>query len=111
MSRLARGECYHRFEENHTAIIFPGGLTPDQEHGLGQAVARDPAEEAVTDNLEEQQGGHQDPVLQPALVVLRVLAEDGLDGHVAGVEAAHQGDEDLAPVASQQADQHEAGQA
>ena len=110
MSRLGRGECYHRVEENHTAIIFPGGLTPDQQTGLGQAVAGDPAEEAVTDNLEEQQGGHQDPVLQPALVVLRVLAEDGLDRHVAGVEAAHEGDEDLAAVTSKQTDHHQTDQ-
>ena len=102
---------FYRVEENHTAVVLSGSLAPDQQPRLGQAVAGQPAEEPVSHHLEDQQGGHQDPVLQPPLVVLRVLAEDGLDGHVAGVEAAHQGDEDLAPVASQQADQHEAGQA
>lgn len=99
-----------RVEEDQTAVILPGGLAPDQQTCLGQAVAGQPAECPVSHDLEELEGSNQDPVLQPSLVVLRLLAQDGLDRHVAGVEAAHQGDEDLATVPSNQADQHQACQ-
>jgi len=85
-------------------------LAPDEETSLGETVARNPTEETVPSNREHHHHRHQDPVLQPPLVVLSVLAEDGLDRHVAGVDEADQTDEDFAAVASDETDQEKEDQ-
>ena len=97
-------------EEEDTAIVRERSLAPDQEDGLGQAVAGQPAEDPVPHHLEHHQPGHQHPVLQPSLVILWFLAEDGLDGHVAWVDEADQIDEDLAAIAGNETDQQEKDQ-
>ena len=57
-------------EEEDTAIVRERSLAPDQEDGLGQAVAGQPGEDPVPHHLEHHQPGHQHPVLQPSLVIL-----------------------------------------
>ena len=68
----------HLLEEDHTAILLDGRHAPQQEGDLDEAEARGPAQHPVPGQLEGQEDGDQDPVLEPPLVILCLLAQHGL---------------------------------
>ena len=69
----------HLLEEDHATVLLDGRHAPEQEGDLGEAEARGPAQHPVPGHLEGQEDGDQDPVLEPPLVILHLLAEHGLD--------------------------------
>ena len=67
---------------------------------LTNTEARSPGKDPVSWNLNDEEERDEDPVLQPPLIILRVLAEHRLDAHVARVDTDDETDEHVTAITS-----------
>ena len=72
-----------------SSVVLDRREAPAEEDALGEPVEGEPADSGVGEGLEDGEEGKDDPVDQPAGLVVLVEALQGLDGAVGGVDESN----------------------
>ena len=95
-----------KFNKNITFILMefegigPFACKDLKEIFLTNTEARGPGKDPVSWDLNDEEERDEDPVLQPPLIILRVLAQHRLDAHVARVDTDDETDEHVTAITS-----------
>lgn len=89
LSKLPDGIFSHLSEDQVGATLVGGGHAPHQEHALAEEVAGEEVQQGVHNRLYHREDGEHHPVAHPGQPRLPVVAHDGVEALVGGVQEPH----------------------
>ena len=84
-----RGIFSHLSEDQVGAALVRGRHAPDQEDALAEEIAGEEVQQRVGDSLHHREDGEHHPVAHPGQARLPVVAHDGVQALVSGVQEPH----------------------